>query len=386
LLTMKTQNYFQFTLALLVAAFLTACGSKQQAQEPAPVVISGVAVVTVHAQSTPEYYEAVGTVKSGTTSVLGAEISGTVRKVSVKEGDRVRHGQLLAVIDSRVQQAQLEAAAAGIEESNQGLAEVKQSLQAAQADRRFAEATFQRYKALLAKKSVSQQEYDNAETRYKGAVANEMATRAKLKQMEARQRQAQAQHSSAATVLSYSRIVSPIDGVVTAKSVDEGTLVMPGTPLITVEETSHFRLDASVPERFIGLVRVGEQVPVKLGSQQAEGRVIEVVPAADPATRTFVAKVELPRNCKCQSGQYGSANFAIGVGNRLLVPSHALVRRGELEGLFVINSKGVAYYRLVKTGKTFGSEVEILSGLDDGERVAVSKIDQLSDGARVQTS
>jgi multidrug efflux system membrane fusion protein len=383
---MKTRNYLQAMLAIMAAMFLAACGSKKEAQEPAPAVVSGVAVITVHSQSTPEYYEAVGTVKPETTSVLGAEISGTLREILVKEGNRVRRGQLLAVIDSRVQQAQLEAAAAGIEESNQGLAEVKQALQAAEADRKFAEATFQRYKALMAKKSVSQQEYDNAETRYKGALANEMATQAKLKQMEARQRQAQAQHSSAATVLSYSRIVSPIDGVVTAKSVDEGTLVMPGTPLITVEETGHFRLDASVPERFLGLIHVGESVPVTLGSQQAEGRVIEIVPAADPSTRTFVAKVELPRNCKCQSGQYGSANFAIGTGNRLLVPSDAMVQRGELEGLFVIDSKGVAYYRLVKTGKTFGSQVEILSGLDDGERVAVSKINQLSDGVQVQTS
>ena len=383
---MKKQTYVQLMLAITAAMLLAACGSKEQAKEAAAPVVSGVGVMTVRSQSTPEYYEAVGTVKPEITSVLGAEISGTVRKISVKEGDHVRRGQVLALIDSRVQQAQLEAAAAGIEESNQGLAEVKQALQAAEADRKFAEATFQRYKALLAKKSVSQQEYDNAETRYKGALANEMATQAKLKQMEARQRQAQAQHSSAETVFSYSRIVSPIDGVVTAKSVDEGTLVMPGTPLITVEQTGHYRLDAGVPERFLGLIHVGESVQVTLGSQQVEGRVTEVVPAADPSTRTFVAKVALPRNRKCQSGQYGSANFAIGAGNRLLVPSEALVERGELEGLFVIDSKGVAYYRLVKTGKTFGSQVEILSGLDDGERIAVSKIGQLSDGVRVQTS
>jgi membrane fusion protein, multidrug efflux system len=383
---MKKQNYLQVMLSIMAATFLAACGSKEQAKEPAAPVVSGVAVVTVHSHSTPEYYEAVGTVRPEITSVLGAEISGTVRRILVKEGDRVRRGQVLAVIDSRVQQAQLEATAAGIEESNQGLAEVKQALQAAGADRKFAEATFQRYKALLAKKSVSQQEYDNAETRYKAALANELATQAKLKQMEARQRQAQAQHSSAATVFSYSRIVSPIDGVVTAKSVDEGTLVMPGTPLITVEQTGHFRLDVGVPERFLGLIHVGEPVPVTVGSQQAEGRVIEVVPAADPTTRTFVAKVALPRDCKCQSGQYGSANFAIGAGSRLLVPSDSLVQRGELEGLFVIDSKGVAYYRLVKTGKAFGSQIEILSGLDDGERVAVSKIGELSDGVRVQTS
>ena len=383
---MKTRNVLQVTLALMAAAFLAACGSKTQTQEPAPTTVSGVAVETVHAQAGPEYYEAVGTVTPETSSVLGAEISGTVRKILVKAGDRVRRGQLLAVIDARTQQAQLEAATAGIEESVQGLAEVRQAIQAATANRKFAEATFDRYKALLAKKSVSQQEYDNAETRYLGAVANEKATEARLKQMEARRRQAQAQHSTAATVLSYSRIVSPIDGVVAAKSVDEGTVVMPGTPLLTIEDTGDFRLDANVPEKFLGLIHIGQSVPVTLGSEQAEGRVIEVVPSADPSTRTFIAKVELPGNCHCQSGQYGSASFAVGATTRLLVPGSALVRRGELEGLFVVNSKGIAYYRLVKTGRTFGNQVEILSGLDDGERVAVSRIDQLSDGVRVQTS
>ncbi|HUX09969.1 MAG TPA: efflux RND transporter periplasmic adaptor subunit, partial [Terriglobia bacterium] len=337
---MKTRNVLQVMLALMAAAFLAACRSKTQTQEPAPATISGVAIETVHAQAGPEYYEAVGTVTPETSSVLGAEISGTVRKILVKAGDRVRRGQLLAVIDARTQQALLEAASAGIEESVQGLAEVRQAIQAATANRKFAEATFDRYKALLAKESVSQQEYDNAETRYLGAVANEKATEARLKQMEARRRQAQAQHSTAATVLSYSRIVSPIDGVVAAKSVDEGTVVMPGTPLLTIEDTGDFRLDANVPEKFLGLIHIGQSVPVTLGSEQAEGRVIEVVPSADPSTRTFIAKVALPGNCHCQSGQYGSASFAVGATTRLLVPGAALVQRGELEGLFVVNSKG----------------------------------------------
>ena len=383
---MKTRTYLQVMPVLAAAAFLAACGSTRQAQETAPAVVSGVELVMVHSAPSPEYYEAVGTVKSDVTSVLGAEISGTVTKILVKEGDHVRQGQLLALIDSRVQKAQLEAAAAGIEESNQGLVEVRQALQAAEAQRKFAEATFKRYKALLAQKSVTPQEYDNAETQYKGAVANEMATRAKLKQVEARQLQARALHSTAATVFSYSRIVSPIDGVVTAKSVDAGTLVMPGTPLFTVEKTGNFRLDAGVPERFHGMIHVGESVPVTLGSQQVEGRIVEIVPAADPSTRTFIAKVGLPSNCKCQSGQYGSVDLAIGTQNRMMVPINSLVQRGELEGLFVVDSKGIATYRLVKTGQTFGNQVEILSGLDDGERVAVSKIDQLSDGVRVQTS
>jgi len=383
---MKTRNKIQSFLAVGAALLLAACGAEKQAQGPATATVSGVGVVTVHFQSVPEYYEAVGTIKPEITSVLGAEISGTVRRISVKEGDHVRRGQVLALIDSRVQQAQLEAAAAGIEESSQGIAQVQQALQAAQADRKFAEATFKRYQALLAKKSVTQQEYDDAETRYKAAVANEMAMQAKLKQMEARRQQAQAQHASAATVFSYSRIVSPIDGVVTVKAVDEGTLVMPGTPIITVESTGRYRLEASLPERFLGQVRIGEKVPVTIGSQQAEGRVVEVVPAADPSTRTFIAKVQLPPNCNCQSGQYGSVDFTIGTENRMLVPANALIQRGELEGVFVISPEGIAHYRLVKTGRAFGDQMEVLSGLDDGDRVAISKTSQLSDGVRVQTT
>ncbi len=383
---MKTQNYLQAMLALVVAAFLAGCGASERAQKPAGAVVSGVAVETVHFQTTPEYYEAVGTVKAAISSVVGAQISGTVKRVLVREGNHVRRGQLLALIDSRAQQAQLAAATAGMEESAQGLAEVEQALLAAKADRTFAEATFKRYKALLAKQSVSRQEYDNAETRYKAALANEKATEARLKQMQARQQQARAMHTSAATVYSYSRIISPIDGIVTAKSVDEGTLVMPGTPLITVEDTGHFRLDASVPVALRGKVQIGEAVPVTIGSGQGVGRVVEIVPATDPATRTFTAKVELPASCACQSGQYGTAAFTVGSEKRLLVPSAALVRRGELEGVFVVDSEGKAYYRLVKTGKTLGDQVEILSGLDDGEHVVVSKIEQLSDGVRVQTS
>jgi membrane fusion protein, multidrug efflux system len=385
MLMIRTQPILRFLPVPILLGFLAACGSKEQAQKQTPPELSGVSVETIRQQSTPEYYEAVGTVKAKTSSVLGAEISGTVRRILVKEGDRVRRGQLLAVLDDRTERAQLAAAAAGIQASSQGLVEVNQSLQAATADRQFAEATFHRYKELLAKDSVSRQEYDNAETQYKGAVAHESALKARAKQMAAQHQQAQAQHASAEAVFSYSRIVSPIDGVVTSKSVDEGTLVMPGTPLLTVEDTGHFRLEASVPAHSLGMVRIGQPVPVSIGSLQIQGRVVEIVPAADSNTRTFTVKVELPGSCDCQSGQYGKAEISTGEQNRLLVPRDALVSRGELEGLFVVNSQGIAQYQLVKTGRVLGDQVEILSGLADGERIAVSKVDRLSDGMRVET-
>lgn len=381
----RTKLNLKFLPIPILLIFLTACGSKETAQKAAPPSISGVAVETVHLQYTPEYYEAVGTVQAKISSRLGAEISGTVRKVLVKEGELVRRGQLLAVLDDRTQRAQLDAAAAGMQASSQGLVEVQQALDAATANQQFAEATFNRYKGLLAKNSISRQEYDNAETQYKAAVAHENALKAREKQVAAQHQQAQAQHSSAETVLSYARITSPINGVVTAKSVDEGTLVMPGTPLFTVEDINHFRLEASVPTLYMGKVKLGQPMPVTLGSHQIEGRAVEIVPAADPSTRTFTVKIGLPPGCRCQSGQYGKAEIAIGREERLLVPATALVRRGELEGLFVIDAEDIARYQLVKTGRTIGAQVEILSGLADGNRIAVSQVDRLNDGMRVET-
>jgi multidrug efflux pump subunit AcrA (membrane-fusion protein) len=227
---MNTKNIERliFILSLGVAGFALACGSNEKAQGPEGPVLSGVTTETVRLQPTPDLYEAVGTVRSVTTSMLGAQISGTVREIHVKEGDRVRRGQLLAVLDDRAPRAQLGGAQAGVEEATQGLAEVEQALEAARAEQKFAEATFRRYRGLLEKNSLSRQEFEGAEARAKAAAANVRALEAKKKQREARREQAQAQHASAETIYSYSRIVSPLDGIVMAKSVDAGTLVMPG--------------------------------------------------------------------------------------------------------------------------------------------------------------
>jgi membrane fusion protein, multidrug efflux system len=373
-------------LTILAATMLvSACSSEQKVSKGSPVVVEGVRIEAVLLQETPEVYEAVGTIHSATSSVLAAQISGTVREIRVKSGDRVHQGQLLALLDDRSPRAQLGVAEAGIEESAQGMAEVEQALQAATADRAFAEVTYRRYQDLLAKNSVSRQEFDGAEARYKAAVAQEAALAAKKKQMAAREQQAKSQQESAQALFSYSRVVSPIDGVVTAKSVDAGTVVMPGTPILTVEDTAHYRLEAILPERSLPKVRVGQIVAVTTTHGDFEGRVVEIVPAADAASRTFVVKVELPDNCGCRSGEYGKAGFPIGEERRLTVPRSSLVERGQLEGLFVVNAQGVVQYRLVKTGKNLGDRLEILSGLGEGERVATSQTDRLSDGTRVET-
>ena len=375
----------RFLLLIATAAgFLAACGSNgRHPAEPGPLV-TGVQTETVHFESVPQAYQAAGTIHSANTAILAAQLGGTVREIRVSAGDHVKRGQLLAVLDDRSAQAQMQGAEAGVNEAVQGEAEVEQGLKAATANRQFAEATFNRYKALLAKNSLSRQEFDGAEARYQAALANERSTEAKKQQVLARQQQARSQQDSARTYLSFSHIESPLDGVVTAKSVDAGTVVMPGTPVLTVEETTRYRLEASLPEEYLPSAKTGASVSISTEHGQFEGRVAEVVPAADVTSHTFLVKIDLPHDCNCRSGEYGQASFPIGEANRLAVPSSAVLDHGELQGIFVVGADGNVEYRLVKTGITFGNRVEILSGLAAGEKVAISQIDRLRDGARAE--
>lgn len=371
-------------LIVTAAGLLAACRPGEKREAPSGPIVSGVQTETVQWQSAPMLYQAVGTVRSAHTAILAAQLAGTVREIHIKAGDAVRRGQLLAVLDDRGARAQVQGAEAGVSEARQGEAEVEQALKAATAERQFAEATFNRYKTLLAKNSLSRQEYDGAEARYQAALANEGALEAKKQQVLARQQQARSQQDSAQTYLSYSRIVSPLDGIVTAKSVDEGTVVMPGTPVLTVEDTARYRLEVSLPEEYLASAKAGESVPVDTDRGQFTGHISEVVPAADAASHTFTVKIDLPGDCPCRSGEYGHAGFSIGESKSLAVPGSAVVEHGELQGVYVVAADGRVEFRLVKTGRASGNRVEILSGLATGEKVAVSQIEQLRDGARVE--
>jgi len=373
------------TGVIAATALLTGCSSKPGGAHAAPATISGVTVETVHLQSWPNEYTTTGTIRSATSSVLGAQISGTVREVRVQPGDRVHRGEVLALLDDRTPRAQLASADAGVAASKAGLDEVDDALAAATAQCKLAEVTYHRYQELLTKNSVTRQEFDGTEAAYKSAVANEAEATARKQQMEAQSQAAQSQQEAAQTMFSYSKIVSPIDGLVTAKMVDAGTLVMPGTPMLTVEDTAHYRLEASVSEDMLPKIRLGQLAQVTSDQGGFSGTVVEVVPAADPASRTFVVKIALPAACSsCRSGAYGTAAFAIGDLKALAIPRTAIVDRGQLEGVYVVGSNGLAEYRLVKTGRTLGDHIEILSGLSDGEQVATSQLDPLSDGVRVE--
>jgi len=270
----------------------------------------------------------------------------------------VQRGQVLAVIDDSQPRAALDRATAA------DLA-AREQLVGADSDLALAESTMKRYQNLYEKKSVSPQEFDEVKARQQAALARrDMA--------QAGQAQAQAALSQARTSLDYTRIRAPFNGVLTEKKADVGTLASPGLAIFTVEDVHRYRLEATVNENDLQYVRTGEQVAVAidaLGNEALKGKVAQIVPAADPASRTFLVKIEIPPDLRLRSGLFGRAQFSRGARQALLIPRSAVVERGQLQGIYVLDQNKVASLRYITLGKTSGAEVEVLAGIQDGERV-----------------
>ena len=394
----------QVTLAVSAMIFLAAISvscSRKQETGTIKATITKVTIEKVAVGSIDDFYEAAGTVRSKTTSTLSSKTLGNVVAIHVHEGDRVRAGQTLIEIDNREATAQLQKAQAGVRESENALEEADRNIRTAQAAKTASEAslalaasTHARYQNLLERRSVSPQEFDEVQTKYKVAQAEaERATRmlasldARRNQALAKIDQARSDVSGARVYASYARVTSPINGIITAKQTDTGMMATPGAPLLTVEDDSHYRLEASVEESQLSRIKIGDQVGAQIdaaGSEEMSGRVAEIVPAADPASRSYEVKIDLPQQKNLRSGLYGKARFSRDPKQAITIPTTAIIHRGQLTSVFVVDDAGIAHMRLIATGKSNGNRIEVLSGLGDGERIIVDRVDAISDGNRVE--
>ena len=388
-------------VVVLSGLFVSACGRKPEVAAEKPPVVTGVQVEKIGLSPVENFYEATGTVRAKTSTILSSKIMGTVISLRVREGDKVSAGQTLIEIDNREAAAQLQKAQAGLRQAEQAVAEADQASNAAQsakaaaeANKRLANATLARYQTLLDRKSVSPQEFDEVKARAQVADAEaDRAARmlevlaAKKKQGQAQMDQAKADIASAQVFAGYARVVTPISGIVTAKQIDVGATATPGVPLLTIEDAAHYRLEATVEESQIGKIRLKDRALVNIdaiGGEQMEGTVAEILPAADPMSRSYTVKIDLVSAQSLRSGLYGTARFLRGQRQALAIPAKAITQRGQLTGVFVIDDSGLARLRLIKTGKTYGDRVEVLSGLTEDERIAVDGIARLNDGVKVQ--
>jgi RND family efflux transporter MFP subunit len=344
--------------SLIFAAVLGlgSCSPEQQANGPSAETVRDVSVRALKKSNVPDVLEVVGTVRAAQTSDLASQMMGNIVEIRIHEGDRVHRGQVLAVIDDSQPRAAFDRAAAA------DLA-AQQQLVVADSDLALAESTLKRNQYLYEQKVVSQQEFDEVKAR-------EQANLARRDMAKAGQAQARAALNLAMTSLDYTRIRAPFDGVVTNKKADSGTFASPGMPIFTVEDTRLYQLEVAVNESDLRYVRTGGQVSIAieaLGNPELKGKVVQIVPAADPASRAFLVKIELPNDTQLRSGLFGRAQFSRGQQQALLIPRSAVVERGQLQGVFVLDQNRVASLRYVTLGKFSGSEIQVLSGLQGGE-------------------
>ena len=342
--------------SIVLSLMLVGCSSERQTVSAAPETVSNVSVVSAQTANIPDVVEAVGTLRAAETSQLAAQMMGNIVEIRVREGDRVQRGQVLAVIDDAQPSAALDRATAA------DLA-AQQEMLAAESEFTLAESTFKRYQTLYERKSVSPQEFDEIRARYQAAQARREMARAG-------QAQAKAALQQARTALGYTRIVAPFDGLVTEKKADVGTLASPGMPIFTVEDLRRYRLEATVNETDLRYVRQGQDASVSIdaiGNRELKGRVIEIVPAADPASRSFLVKLELPSDRELRSGLFGRAQFRRGERTALLIPRSAIVERGQLQGIYVLDQNRIAGLRYITLGNPSAQQVEVLAGLQAGE-------------------
>ncbi|MDW7646279.1 MAG: efflux RND transporter periplasmic adaptor subunit [Desulfuromonadales bacterium] len=343
----------------LTLLFLAACGGEipPGQTDMEKTILKGLPFHEVTVSTSADSGALVATVESSERALLTARTDGHLLRLAAREGSLVKKGELLATI--------------GDNAAGRKLQEAEGALGMATARLELAEKTFDRYQKLSAKEAVTPQELDQIAADLRVAQDGRAAAAAAVE--------------AARIAAAHTRIAAPYDGRVLRHLVEEGSTILPGTPLLELEGLGAWRVRVEVPESYRGRFVPGTPVRVEIPSlsRQLEGTVTEVLAAADPQSRTFQVKAALGAGEGLTSGMFARVFVPGAERTSLFIPRSALLQRGQLAGVYVLED-GILHYRLVKTGRQVADRVEILSGLRAGERILADKVDKASHGDRVE--
>lgn len=381
-------------LAILMMAliFQQGCGSDNRSGEIAleKAVRAERADARIHAL--PELFFFPGRVKSKVSIMLAAKMPGYVSSLPFEIGDFVKKGELLISLDDRDIRSEI----AALKESSSAMLQQQTALKARFA---YAEATFNRIKKLHNEGSATQDEFDRISSE-KAALAGQVSA------MEARIRQVRARLKEAENQLRYVAIRAPVDGWLIDRNVDQGAFVMPGVPLLQFESSGDGTwFAAQVDETLISKVKPGMPVSVFIS---AENRMIDTVisqaaPRSNPASHTFSILADISLN-NISSGLFGRIFIRTGTSPALLVPCSAVVDRGGIKGLYVVDHEDRLHWRVIKAGNRWIKKentyalapdktpdkgagrcfTQVITGLSPGESVVTSNLDSVSEGCRLE--
>ncbi len=371
------------TLPIAAALLLGCRGGESSRLEPTVPAVA-IHMTPAHQEQLEVLYRTSGAVRGRATAILTSKTTGYLRSIEVRPGDKVKAGQLLAVLEANDSSASVRRARAGFDQSLESRTEAENGLRAAQAALRIAQSTHDRIASLYESRALPQQEYDEAVARLQGAQAQEAVAQARVRVSGSRINQAQAEVGEAQAMLDYARIVAPFSGRVIERRLDPGNLASPGMPLLVIEQDGGLRVETAVEEARASSIVLGETALVEFEAraEPVTGVISEIVPTVDAATRAFLVKVDLPPNLDgLRPGMFARVGFRVGREPCLVVPTTAVSRQGALDRVFAADGDHLRL-RMVTLGEAQGPWTRVLSGLEAGERVVALASAAARDGAR----
>lgn len=340
---------------IFLSFFLAGCDDKNLNETPKLSHKTwSLPVAVVEMADIPKYYVATGSVVSDHRIAITSRITGFIQQIMVLEGASITKGQLLISLDS----------------SN-----IDGVIKQAQATQNIAALTFKDSKAdvkraqyLFKLKSISGEKLRKVKLQHD--VANDALHKADAALMKAQQQR------------KYMNLTSPINGTVVIRHQREGDLAIPGSPILTIESNTGLLFETTVPAKQFAHIESGSKIKIKIDALDDNliGVVTRMVASADLLTRNFVIKMTLPEHVGLLSGMFGRSYFHIKTEQATVIPVSALIERGGLQGVFVLDELDHAYFRWLRIGKTSNKQLEILSGLNGGERIIINPHQHIHEG------
>lgn len=312
-----------------------------------------------------KYVTASGKIEAENSAMISTRLMGFVTDITVKTGQKVSQGQLLARISSNDLTAKKAQAEAGIAQANAGYNNARKD--------------YERFEALFAQNSASQKELDDMSTRMEMAKAGLEAAKQMRNEVMAQ--------------FSYSNITAPFSGVITGTFMKKDDMANPGMPIISMEGASKLQAVVMVSESEILNIKNGMQADVTIKSTQKtiKGRVAEMSSSAQNTGGQYIVKINLDEPAQILSGMFVQAVFPIersasaeSAISMTLIPKEAIIEEGQLKGIYVLNDQNIALLRWVRLGKTYGKDVEVLSGLSENEKYVLKADGRLFNGVQIK--
>lgn len=352
---------------LLLSLSLAGCGHDETTDQPAKsqhteLKIQGQ-IIEVHRQTLPVMATFPGSVITSDQVSISSRVMGYVHSVEVHEGQSVKTGQTLLTIDSADVTGAIGQARAGVAKAQAGLTNAK--------------VNFERYRALYKENAVPKQVFEQMQTAYKVAQSNYTAAQSALAQAKAQ--------------LTYVKITAPFAGTITSRMVDPGQMAYPSAPLMVLQGSGQKQVETQLNNQSFATLKMGEMLTVRYTDfngkkHQFSGPVQRMVDATDPISHTHTVKIGVPEDIDIRSGNYVEVTVDVSHEPGLTVPISALHNRGGLIGVFIVDTKNRAWFRMVRPGQSIGDRRVILAGLQPGERVVVQADKRLQNGMMIEIS